>query len=290
MRPLVLLVMMALLAHSHAQDTKEEKGDLPSELLKQKTFLESAKKDFFPKAIVQETKNLWVVSLLPAEKSKSLADTLEKQFTLANTALKIEDVDKNWMGKLGVLLFPERSDYTQFMVKVDKRGLPDSGESSFIQNSGTMAYVAVTMGRGQVGVDLERKAAIELAASMLARKAGGKPQFPSWLSDGFGRAVLYRAFPQKYAAERATMRKLARARSSSEIWGEEWKDDTYLLSVGFVDYLAFGPEKAKFADFIKSFIPGEGNEKPTVTQAFENAMIDEKMVENAWKRWMLSSR
>jgi len=289
MRTLAALLLLLPLTFALAAD--DDKPDEAKRIAAQKKFLEDLKQSLdTPKAAVVETKNLLVFSTLPPEKNKAIGDAMEKQYALAMTALKFDDTDKNWEGKLGVLVLGDRGEYTVLMTKVEKRGVPEKGETAYSKNSGDFLFVAVTTGRGEVGIDLERKAQIQLAISLLQRKAGATTQFPLWVTDGFGRAVAFRASPQKNAVERGKMRSVAGKTKMNEIWGENWGDDTYLAATSFVDFLAFGPEKAKFVDFIKGLAPGENGKASPITGAFESAKIDAKKVEGAWKKWAASGK
>jgi len=268
----------------------DEKPDIAAEVAKHKALLEAAKKTIdAPKAAIIETKNLIVFSTLPADKLKSIGDGLERQFATAVSALKFDDTDKNWTGKLGVYVFADRDEYGTFMSKVEKRSV-ERDEAVFVKGSGDNIYVAVTIGRGKINPDLEREAQLQLANALLSRKTGTAVKLPIWVTDGFGRAVLFRAVPLKYAGERGRMRSVASKKPMKEVWSDEPNDDTYLVSTSFMDYLAFGPEKAKFVDFLKGMAPAEGKKGPDVNDAFEAAKIDGKKIEAAWHKWASSGK
>jgi len=237
-----------------------------------------------PSTSVSETKNLFVVSDLTAEKAKVLAPTLEKAFVLATTALDFTPEDKTWEGKLSVYLFADRDKFEKFVEDFEKRPLSGRDESFSSNLAGAAPHLAVTVGRGEGPGSLEMRTGTQMAIMLLQLKSTVKTS-PEWVREGFGRSIMTRANPAKYAADRNNMRKLSRLRVLSNLWAEKQPEDTYLVGASFMDFLAFGMPKGKIIEFVKAYVPGENDEKPDWKASVEAIGLTPQSAEIAWKRW-----
>jgi len=66
-----------------------------------------------------ETPHFLIYSRQSEAKAKALGATLDKVFATATKALKYDDKDRPWPGKLAIYLVPERSQFVDFMRKVE---------------------------------------------------------------------------------------------------------------------------------------------------------------------------
>lgn len=237
-----------------------------------------------------ESEHLIVVSDLPQKQVDELTKLLEQRYAVVRKVLRFDDSDKPWTGKLTVYLFQDRSTFTSFLRKIEKRAPADRDESVSGVWRGETPHLTVAVGLGEDVANLPAKSLKQMAVALLNIRAGGTAQLPKWVEDGFARTLTIRLDPRGHRKERLQMQQLARAGQMKWIWGDSPIDDDGLLAASFVDYLTFGTEGETFTRFLRAFTPGEGNQQPTVTRAFEAAEIDPMKVEYAWKRWALSGK
>ncbi|WP_232056349.1 hypothetical protein [Tuwongella immobilis] len=280
---LALLAMMGMVRIAAGDDEKDV-------LLEQKKALATVQKMLqLPPTGVIETKSLMVVSDLTVDKLRPMGPVLEKAYQMAVNVLAFEPEEKTWEGKIAIYVFSDRDKYETFVEKYEKRGLKNRDESASSQISGTSPHVAVTVARGEGSGSLELRGGFELCG-LLMRTKTSVSETPRWVTEGFGRAVMTRANPARYASERAAMKKVARARAMSTLWAENQPEDTYLLGASFMDFMAFGTEKGMLAEFVGGYISGENDAPPDMKAAIEATGMMPEQAEAAWKRFAATSK
>jgi len=233
-----------------------------------------------------ESKYLVIVAPKAMEKQlKATGAFLDKQYGLAWEALQFEKKDA-LPGKVTVYLFAEREAFTNFVRRIEKRRVMADDIGSFSATDEDLHAAASPPRKG--AMPLEAMAGQQVAGLLLTRKAGAKVPLPSWLIDGFGRATYYRAAPgtKLVADERRQAARLTRSRSAADVWnGTADADEMDVLAASLVDFLAYGPGRAKFPALVIGFRPGENQDSRTAAQAMEAAGIKAEIIEKRWKEW-----
>lgn len=244
------------------------------------------------KSATHETKHfVLLASEGMAGKLKDVGELLEKQHDKAKEALKFEpkEDDKGEVlpGKVAVYLFPERSNFTSFVRRIEARRLLPEETGSF-QASDDKLHVAVGPPRGKQGWPVEMQAAQEVASLMLQRRAGTRTPLPEWLVTGFGRATYYRVAPRDklVLADRGLAANLSRKRNPADIWdGKTDADEADALAGSLADFLAYGPGEKAFPKFVMGFTPEENQPRRTTGQAFQAADLKPDKVAAGWKKF-----
>jgi hypothetical protein len=234
-----------------------------------------------------ETDHLLIYAPKDAEKRlKDLGALLEKQYATAKAALGYDDKTDPLPAKATVFLFPERENFAAFIRRVEKRRL-EADDSAMFNAEDDALRVGVGPPRSKGDLEIDGQAAEQLAALLLARKAGLKTVLPGWLSDGFGRATYYHAAGGSRApADRRTASAWAAKGSVRDIWnGAIDADKAAALQGSLADYFAYGPGAIRFSELLKGFAPEENVEKKTTEQAVEAAGWTAEKVEKSWKAW-----
>jgi hypothetical protein len=234
-----------------------------------------------------ETKHLLIWAPQASEgKLKSVGVLLEKYYDQALKTLGIDPKDLP-EGKITVYLFADRDHVTTFARRVEKRR-PSAGELGSFKASDDMMHAAGAPSAGKVPVPAEVRAGEQLAALLLARRAGKSATVPDWVFLGFGRANTYRLLPtdKLTQAERKHTRGLTRSRNASDLWsGSVDADDSDALQGSVMDFLAFGPGSRYLGKFLEGFRPEEGKETKSAADALTSAGLTAEKVDKAWKNW-----
>jgi len=91
--------------------------------------------------------------------------------------------------------------------------------------------------------------------------------------------------------DRKKVQIIARKVSSvGDIWNGSDADATPLLQASVMEFIAFGPQSSKLADFLKGFVPEENGDAKSAEQALDSSGIVAKNLLGAWKVWVLSSK
>jgi hypothetical protein len=251
-----------------------------------------------PNLALTETDLFLIASTLPEAKSKALGEQLDKQYKAVLKALKVEESDKPWPGKLAVYVFAARDDYTSFVRQVEQRR-PDADESSTVVSRGDEPHIALTPepGTKPTEAELATAAGFQVAAAVLGRRAGPAATLPEWLRDGFGRVMHFKADPKRYADYKTRAKSLVvgtAARPSfvkvTDVWGGTKNKDSAIVAASLVDFMAFGPEASKFPRFLKGFQPSDERPEPNVQTALDAAEWKTDVLERAWKTWVLKGK
>jgi hypothetical protein len=234
-----------------------------------------------------ETKHLLIYASKALEKQlKALGALLEKQHDLAWGALAFEEKKDDLPGKVTVYVFTSREPFTAFLRRVERRRVMPEDEGSYSAADDDLHAAAGPSRKGTFPV--EAMAGEQLAALLLARKAGKSTPLPSWLTSGFGRATYYRAAPgtRAVAADRKLAARLAGVRSAADVWnGTADASEMDALAGSLVDFLAYGPLAGKFPSFVVGFQPGENMDSRTAAQAMEAAGLKGDVIDQRWKAW-----
>lgn len=243
---------------------------------------------------VVESATLILVSPLPEARAKAVAEALEKTVKSARKGLQFTDKDEAWKGKLTVYHVPDRRGYGQFLrlVAGDR-----SDTATFVTVRGDEPYVATGAEVAAKAADADIAAEIgpAIGAAYFQSKAGPMTPLPAWVRAAFGRAASLRAegpsgkrlTPYKAAARSAVLGKGRGPATLGELWANE-RPDAELVATSFLDYLAFGTDKAgqeKFTRFVTNLRPDENGESPEVAKALETAGWKAPELEVAWRSW-----
>jgi hypothetical protein len=218
---------------------------------------------------------------------KDVGAALEKEYEQAKGALAFDAKSDPLPAKALVFLFDERERFAAYVRRVEKRRL-ESDEAAVFGADDEALRVAAGPPRSKQDLDTDGMAGEQLAALLLARKAGVKTPLPGWLTDGFGRATYYRAVGgPRTGADRAKAIEWAKMmKSAKDIWtGAVDADKAPALQGSLADYLAYGPKSDKFPAFVLGFKPEENVEKKTTEQAFEAAGLTADKVDKSWRAW-----
>jgi hypothetical protein len=244
-------------------------------------------------AAVQETAHFLIYGPKALDRQiKALGVSLEKYNDQARKALGYEEKSEPWPGKLTVYLFTERDTFAAFVRRVEKKRLETEDVSS-LDVDGDQPHVAAGPSKNKKDAGLEERAAEQVAAALLQRKAGKGVEVPAWLLYGFGRATSYRIAPRDAAVkkERALAAKWSANRTAADVWGGKLDaDEAPVLEASLADYLAYGPPSAKFPKFVTGFKPDENLVAKTPAQALETAKIAADTLDKRWRDWAAAQR
>jgi hypothetical protein len=244
-------------------------------------------------ATMQETAHFLIYGPKAMDRQiKALGVSLEKYNDQARKALGYEEKSEPWPGKLTVYLFLERDTFAAFVRRVEKKRLETEDVSS-LDVDGDQPHVAAGPSKNKKDAGVEERAAEQVAAALLQRKAGKGVEVPAWLLYGFGRATSYRIAPRDAAVkkERGWAAKWTANRTTADVWGGKLDaDEAPVLEASLADYLAYGPPSAKFPKFVTGFKPDENLIPKTAAQAIEAAGWTADGIEKDWKRWVVNQK
>lgn len=250
------------------------------------------KKAGIDKPTVVETPGYLVAGSLSEEKAKALGEALEKTTAVARKALKFDDKEAPWKGKLTVYFMPDNAEFKALMRRAFQVP-PEGAHSALRADPPFLVDPAEATGKA-TDADLYFSTAARVAGAHLQGKGTGTQNLPDWLRDGFGRVTAMRAegaSSKRYTAYKALARgAVAKGAKLDDVWGAEKSPAADALGQSFAEYLTYGPGAAKFPMILDGLKPGENNEAPTIQQALEAAGLKEKdkgfaMVEAAWRKW-----
>jgi hypothetical protein len=248
-----------------------------------------------------ETDSLLVYSTLAEDKLKPMAEFAEKVFGTTLAALKHDDRKKPWPGKLTVYVLPERTkEYIPFVKLVEQRsGKIDAEESFSMRLRGDEPSVTVGLASSMKYTDaaMREETGKSIAVAMLDQKAGAPAvpfSLPTWLQDGFSKAMVNKTEPNGKAAQ-AHRAKVAALSTKSKVstfsvsdsWGDTKNLNTPTLQTSLVEFMVFGPESAKFEKLLNGFKPSDENREPNSVSALTGAEWKPEDLDVAWKKWLM---
>jgi hypothetical protein len=230
---------------------------------------------------------IYAPSSTSARQLEDLGAALEKQAAAARGALKIGAKDGLWPGKLTVYLMADRRSFASFMRTVAKKRPTDEAGIFGLDD---MPFVAASPPQQKYQPSLEGQAAEQVAAAMLAKKAGAA--VPEWVVAGFGRATSWRANPGAHYQDRVQVRRLIRGHTAYDVWSDKiTAAEAPYLRASLVEYLAYGPGAPQFPKFLEGFKPGDNQRMPTTMDALKAVRADyAEAVNRAWPAWAARSR
>ena len=242
-----------------------------------------------------ETTNLIVGGGYPEEKLKSMGEMVQKSYTSALKALKFSEMESPPKGKLAIYFFADRKQFSAFVNEVLTEKL-ERDERTHIDARGNEPFVAVSVLPGEKPIDLDAEASRQVGVALLLAKAG-PALMPSWMQDGFARALQTRSNPQLAAADKAAVRKLIvvdpKTKASKfqvwDIWGSAQGAERKVLAASFMEYLLFGPDQTKFKKIVEALRPDD-TLKPTFETALKAAEIAPDALDKAWKKWVMTGK
>lgn len=250
------------------------------------------KKANVDKPTVVETANYLVVGSLPEEKAKALGEALEKTTAAARKALKYDDKESPWKGKLTVYYMPDNAEFKALMRRAFQVS-PEGAHADLRADPPFLVDPATAPGKA-TDADLYLNTAARVAGAHLQGLGTGTQNVPEWLRDGFGRVTAMRAegtSGKRYTAYRAAARAaVAKGAKLDDVWAAEKSAASEALGQSFAEYLVYGPGAAKFPMVLDGLKPGENNQEPTIQQALEAAGLKDKEkgfapLEAAWRKW-----
>ncbi|AWM37491.1 hypothetical protein GobsT_45380 [Gemmata obscuriglobus] len=250
------------------------------------------KKANIDKPTVVETANYLVAGALPPEKAKALGEALEKATAVARKALKFDDKEAPWKGKLTVYFMPDSAEYKALMRRAFQ--VAPEGIHSDLRADPPFLVDPAEAPAKTTDAELYFNTAARIAGEHLKGKGTGTQNVPDWLRDGFGRVTAMRAegtTARRYTAYRTQARAaIAKGAKLDDVWGEAKSAANDVLGQSLAEYLTFGPGAAKFPMILSGLMPSENNDAPTFPQALEAAGLREKdkgfaPLEAAWRKW-----
>jgi hypothetical protein len=214
------------------------------------------------------TPNFLIVSTQSEARTKVLGDKLERSYKVGAKALKFDDKERAWMGKLTVFIM-EWNEYRTFARSVLKVS-PKEDETVVAQIAGEMPTLTVAGGPGDK-VPTDNTVVTEVLTVLLKKKMGaGDP--PGWVASGFGRATAYRV--SNPGATRSSFKQITVP--LKELWGDSLPAQARSdYSAYVIDYLAYGPGSDMFPSFISGLRPDEGtNGMTSIDEALKGVGLD----------------
>jgi hypothetical protein len=253
------------------------------------------------KSTFVETDDLIVHTTAAEAKTKATAVSLQKTYTTAAKALQL-GLESPWPGKLTVIALADRKLFAGFIRDVEKRRL-DNADATSIQISGSTPTVVqgVALGDKPTDTQLTADAAATVATALLMSRVASMSEtadnpLPQWLRVGFGKAAANRAQgPMNVGAVRTKARGLLTKGKAgpfkvADLWAETTPKDADTLGAGVVDYMAFGPDAAKFPAFVQGFRPTDENPNPTAETALTAAGWKADALDASWKKWLVTGK
>lgn len=243
---------------------------------------------------VVESETLILASPLTEARAKTVAEALEKTARTARKGLQFDGKEEPWKGKLTLYHVPDRRAYGNFLrLVVGERS--DAGVVVAVRGDEPLAATGVETNAKATDADLVGEIGPAVGAAYLQSKAGPSTPLPPWVSTAYGRAVSLRAdsptgkrmTTYKTAARSAVLGKGRGPATLAELWAND-RPDAELVATAFVDFLAFGADKAsqeKFPRFVSALRPDENGDTPEPWKALETAGWKAPELEAAWRTW-----
>jgi hypothetical protein len=282
-----LLAALGLLSfEAPAQDAKED-------LAKQKAVAAAnLKKAGFARPTIVESRHFIVASTVSETKARALGTAFDRVVPIARKALKFDEKDEAWKGKLAIYYLPEGSDFNTFVRSVlvtQPKGVQfslDSDEPLIVDPAEGPANSPEN--------DLIANAAAVVASAYLKARVSGA-ELPEWILGGFGRVTAMRAeglSARRYVAYRSVARSLAnKGAKPTDLWSESPPSSADVLANSLAEYLVYGPGAANFSKLIVGLKNDEDGNPPNVQGAFEAAgWKDLAMLDIAWRKWATTTR
>lgn len=286
---LALFAAAALLAllgsTSHGQDTKQDAAR------QKQSAAANLKKADVAKTTLVESEHFIIATTLTQAKAKTLAQSLEKVRPVARKALRFEEKEEAWKGKLTIYYLPDSRDFKGFIRSVV--GMQPGGVYYDLRADDPFIVDPVDVPAKATDSDQGHHAAGIVAGAYLKAK-GGTATLPEWLVGGFGRVTALRAEglnSRRYSAHKSAARTASRGGKPTELWADTPPDNMETLANSFVEYLAYGPGAANFAKLVEGFRPDDNGNTPGAQTAFMAAgWKDLTILEVAWKKWVVSGK
>jgi len=300
LRPLLVVLMLAplALAQKPAPDPEKAKEDAEAVKKQQKVAGEHLKTIKIAKPTLVETDNLLVYADLKEEAVKPVAEAAQKAYERAVKDLKFGEKDRLWTGKLTLYVLADRTkEYTPFVKLVEgKSGKLDADEmrTFAVKGPGGEPFAAVTASPTSktVDADLKTEAAVAVADALITQKAGAP--VPTWVQDGMGKAIAYRAETggKSLEAHKAKVKKLFTKTTvgtfkAADVWGDAKAKDADTLAVSLGEYILYGASGEAMEKFLGGFRPGENQTTATTANALEAAEWKADGLDTAWKKWVM---
>jgi hypothetical protein len=269
-----------------AQDGKEIAA-------KQKaTAAENLKRAGFTRTAIVESRHFIVATTLPESKAKAMGIAFDRVVPTARKALKFNEKDDAWKGKLAIYYLPEGSDFKTYIRSVvvsQPKGVHYSlrSDEPFIVDPADGPANSTEADR------IHRGVAIVAGAYLKATASGA--ELPDWIVGGFGCVTAMRAEGQnarRYVAHRSAARALAnKGATPTDLWSDSPPAGAETLANSFAEYLAYGPGASNFAKLIVGLKTDEDGNPPNIPAAFEAAgWKDFVALDAAWRKWAMNPR
>jgi len=293
-RRISALLLLVLTSLASAQDGMPDKKVFAEQ---RAVLLTNMKRADLPRVSIVETDNFFVATTTTEEKAKALGTLLDKVVPIALKAAQYEEKEAPWKGKLAVIYLPDSRDFKGFIRNVV--GTTEvTGTHFALREDAPYLVDPVTVPASATEGDRFAAAAATVATAYLKAKYGAA-NLPEWLSDAFGRVIAMRAEgtnSKRYTAYRTAARnavgpKTVKSVALTDLWAESRPAHLEPLTVSFVEYLAFGPERDKFSRFVFALRLDENGNRQPVQQALEAAgWKDSAALEKAWRKWVSTGK
>lgn len=252
------------------------------------------------KLATAESANLLVVTSLPEAKAKGLADAAQKVFAFSRAALKMDEKEELWPGKLTVVVLGDTREYASYIRLVTQQR-PTAGDWFSINTRGDTPTTSVLLEDAGKLKDADAQATVSgvVAATLLNKKAGTNSTtgpLPEWVQLGFGKAMVARAVGGAALTDYRSKTKAAVVGKKgvpvriTDVWGGVKTKDSDLTSASLVEYLLYGVDAEKFFGFVQAFKPSETTTTPTIETALAAAEWKWTDLEVGWKTWVAKQK
>lgn len=288
-RLLTLALFIGLASRGVAQDDKASE--------QKKTAMENLNKAGLKKVSFGETTGLILFSSLPETKTKTMADAAEKVLKFAKTALKVEDKDTLWPGKLSVVVLGDQREFASYVRAVTQQR-PDGKDWFRINVRGDQPTAAVVIEGFEKLKDSELTSTVSavVAAAVLNSRAGTSSttgNLPEWMQTGFGKTMVARSTGGTALTEFRTKSKSVVVGTKSkaspvkldDLWSVKSKE-VDIAAQSFVEYMVYGMDADKFLSFAKAFKLTEQGMQPMIEGALMAVEWKLEEVNLGWRVWV----
>jgi hypothetical protein len=224
------------------------------------------------------------------EKVRALGESMDGTLKQMNRALGIGENRKPlWVGKMTVYLFAEKKQMNSLIRSVEKRRPADAGLGSFYLK-GEQVHIAACNPAAKDDLPLEQQTFQHLAEASLTRFAGDGNGIPEWVVRGWLDACAWEANPKqrevgfKEALGVADHKKTPKG--TNELFaGALTGKELFVVRASLLDFLAFGPAKEKFPEWLRAFKVERGKTK-TIAETLTSLDQNPTKLNRDWRTYV----
>ncbi|MEZ6139293.1 MAG: hypothetical protein R3B84_01865 [Zavarzinella sp.] len=239
---------------------------------------------------IVETPHLVVGAELIESKNKLFAAKLERHYLATQKLLRMPDSE---LPKKFIMVAIASKDPFDNYIRLVVRRRPERDETYVVESKSDLPSI-VFYNRDENRPETEAQKL--LALSLLQRKSGNAV-FPSWMKEGFAKAVEWRSGSPTMAKDRAAIAKIIGRYPTIVPKGvniptyADWawqadKEGNDLIAASIMDYFTTGPGMEKFPQVMAGLVPGEGNDNPSFERAMMSLEWSIADLDKDWRTWL----